>query len=88
MESPFPAVHTKWSLVFLSFETSSQRLKTDLSLVYNNNANISSNISNTAAPRQILELHCSVARDGAWLPFGTRRKALLHLWLYYGCSLG
>ena len=39
MESPFPAVHTKWSLVFQSFVTSSQRQKLLLILVYNKNNN-------------------------------------------------
>ena len=33
--SPFPIDHAEWSLVFRSFGTSSQRLKTALSLVYN-----------------------------------------------------
>ena len=37
MGSPFPIVHAKWSLVFRSLASSSQRLKTPLSLVYNNN---------------------------------------------------
>ena len=37
VESPFSIVHAKWSLVFWSFATSSQRLSTALSLVYNNN---------------------------------------------------
>ena len=37
MGSPFPMVHAKWSLVFLSSATFSQRLETALSLVYNNN---------------------------------------------------
>ena len=32
-------VYAKWSLVFRSLETSSQRLKTALSLVYNNGNN-------------------------------------------------
>ena len=36
---PVPIVHTEWSLVFLSFGTSSQRLKTALSLVCNNTDN-------------------------------------------------
>ena len=34
---PFPIVHTKLSLVFRTYGTSSQRLKTALSLGYNNN---------------------------------------------------
>ena len=38
MGSPFPAVHAKWSLIFRFFATSSQRLNTALSLVYNNDS--------------------------------------------------
>ena len=40
MGSPSPAVHAKWSLVFWSFATSSQRLKTALSLVFSNNLSV------------------------------------------------
>ena len=40
MASPFPIAHTKWSLVFRSFSSSSQRLTTALNLVYNNNNNV------------------------------------------------
>ena len=37
--SPFPAVYAKWSPELLSFATSSHRLKTALSLVFNNDDN-------------------------------------------------
>ena len=40
MGSPLPAVHAKWSLVFWSFATSSQRLKAALNFVYNNNSGL------------------------------------------------
>ena len=36
VRSPFPIVHAKWSLVFRSFATSSQWLKTALNFVYKN----------------------------------------------------
>ena len=35
--SPFPVSYAKWSLVFPPLATSSQRLKSALSNVYNNN---------------------------------------------------
>ena len=37
MGSPFPIVYAEWSFVCWFFATSSQRLKTALNFVYNNN---------------------------------------------------
>ena len=37
---PVLLAHARWSFIFRSFATSSQRLKTALSVVYNNNNNI------------------------------------------------
>ena len=83
--SPFPTVYAKWSLVFRSFATSSQRLKTALRLVYNNN-NLSSQRLKTALRLVYNNNNLSIVHESARIMVRVGMTRVVHA--YRTCVAG